>query len=75
MSEDVFEMTFAEIEGLKPGEWIKKIIEWMEKAGKKMGEFEVNSVTLNIAAPPSASITFAKAKGGTKAIPASDKVK
>jgi hypothetical protein len=60
MSKSVFEMTFDEVEALSVGDWVEKIKEWLKKVEEALEDYEVSSATLNIAAPPSASITFSK---------------
>lgn len=71
MPEDVFDMTFAEIQVLGPEDWLDKIKQWIQKVGEELGEFEVDSISITIAAPPSATITYTKPRAGIDAIPAS----
>ena len=59
------DMTFEELAGLRIQDWIEKIKEWIKKLGDELDDYEVSSVTFNVAFPPSASITVTK--GGSKA--------
>lgn len=64
------DMTFEELAGLRPQDWIEKIKEWIKKLGDELDDYEVSSVTFNVAFPPSASITVTKreaSQGGSKA--------
>ena len=60
MSEPFREMTFDEVAALKVGDWVEKIKEWLKEVEEALEDYEFSSATLNIAAPPSASITFSK---------------
>jgi hypothetical protein len=60
MTRPVVEMSFDEVAALNVGDWIEAIKEWLKKVEEALEGYEASSATLNIAAPPSASITFTK---------------
>ncbi|NOY99863.1 MAG: hypothetical protein GXP40_11810 [Chloroflexi bacterium] len=68
-SDMMFEMAFSDVESFE--DWIKKVQDWIAKAEGQMEDFEVSSITLNIAVPPSASITIARKGATILALPAS----
>lgn len=52
-------------------DFLEKIKNWKDKINDVMDDYEIGSITLNIAAPPSASITIVKKGTTLLAIPAS----
>lgn len=62
MEKSVLEMTFQELETLSVKDWLDKVKEWIREVEKTLEDYEVSSGTLNLAIPPSATITVSKKK-------------
>ena len=62
IQKSVLEMTFPELETLNTKDWLDKVKEWIREVEKTLEGYEVSSCSLNLAIPPSATITVSKKK-------------